>query len=139
MTLDKEQLQSVEENPDNLAFNDKDPEYPPSGFLNVTRCLGSPLPIFISMPYFHLVENETKNSVIFESPFEPNLEPYFLVDPKTGILVGANIHYQINTFMSKEKHDIARNMFIPLAYFKSVINAEEEAIQMLYKLAYEFP
>ncbi|KAM3180506.1 hypothetical protein ACTXT7_016155 [Hymenolepis weldensis] len=83
MTLDKEQLQSVEENPDNLAFNDKDPEYPPSGFLSLTRCLNSPLPIFISMPYFHLVENETKNGVIFESPVEPNLEPYFLVDPKT--------------------------------------------------------
>lgn len=94
MTLDKEQLQSVEENPDNLAFSDKDPEYPPSGFLSWTKCLDSPLPIFISMPYFHLVENETKNSVIFESPVEPNLEPYFLVDPvrKMAFISDSVIH-----------------------------------------------
>ncbi|VDO11540.1 unnamed protein product [Rodentolepis nana] len=89
MTLDKEQLQSVEENPDNWAFHDKDTftgNFAPSGFVPLKRCLKGPdVPIFISMPYFNLVDNETKSAVIFESPPESNWEPYFLLDPLISV------------------------------------------------------
>nr|CUU98967.1 hypothetical transcript [Hymenolepis microstoma] len=141
MTLDKEQLQSVIENPDNLAFYKNDPHTDnriPSGFLPL-KIKDFSIPIFISMPYFHLVENETKNSVIFESSTEPNLEPYFLVDPKSGFLMEVNIHYQINIFLAKEDWKFDRDLIIPLAYIKSIASAKKEDAQKLYWLAYELP
>ncbi|KAM7536558.1 hypothetical protein Aperf_G00000084833 [Anoplocephala perfoliata] len=86
LKLDKEQLQSVYENPENAVFNEKvfpTDRYAPSGLWDINRCLNLSfdVPLYVSMPYFHLVDEKTKNDIIFESPIQQGLEPYFLIDP----------------------------------------------------------
>ncbi|KAL5106083.1 Platelet glycoprotein 4 [Taenia crassiceps] len=146
LEMDTNVFRSADEEPDNVAFHPKVypiDKYPPTGLLSLSPCIDFGIagdePLFVSLPFFNQAADELQDAVIFEGPTEPNLTIHAHIEPKTGILVGGELSFQINVFLAKGIQKTPKDIYFPLAYIRDAQHAEREAAGQLHQMAYAVP
>ncbi|KAK4474261.1 hypothetical protein MN116_000316 [Schistosoma mekongi] len=119
-----------------------EPKCAPEGFIAFTPCITEGLPLYGSQGHFLGVDPRIRSQVIgINEPDEINDKTVMLVEPLTGITLGAHqvmqINYYINNTMKSIPFENMRDSyFFPIIRIVIEVNISEDILDTIYNMLY---